>query len=89
MPTIIDDTKQILMSMGLRVGPVATPPGFTGLQVDLPNDAQGFFVWERIDGDDYIFRIARFWASDNPFSMMASPTLIDAVRQTRVFATNK
>ena len=85
MSTIIDDTIDILASFGLKSVKVTTPPGFAGIQVNLPHDSQAFFIWNKIDANDYHFRVARFWANDNPFSMWASPNLIDAIAQARVF----
>ena len=84
--SIIDDTIQILASMNLRVISVETPPGFKGIRVDLPNDAQAFFVWAKIDKDDYAFRIARFWANENPFSMLMMPNLTEALARIRELA---
>lgn len=84
MPTIIDDTINILSLMNLTAVKVSTPPGFAGLQVELPNDAQAFFIWTKIDKDDFYFRMARFWANDNPFSMWVSPNLVEALAKTRV-----
>ncbi len=85
MPNILDDTASILSRMGLTATKVTTPPGYAGLQVNLPNDSQAFFVWQKIDNEDFAFRIARFWSSDNPMSMMVCPTLIDALARTQVF----
>jgi len=70
MPTVIDDTMQVLKSMGISSYRVSTPPGYAGIQVDLPNDSQAFFVWTKIDQTDFHFRLARFWADENPFSMV-------------------
>ena len=84
MKSIIDDTIDVLSTMGLKANRVSTPPGFEGIQVGLPEDSQAFFVWNKIDGNDYHFRIARFWESENPFSMWVCPTLIDALAKTRV-----
>ena len=84
MKSIIDDTIDVLSTMGLKAIRVSTPPGFEGIQVELPEDSQAFFVWSKIDDNDYHFRIARFWESENPFSMWVCPTLIDALAKTRV-----
>jgi len=84
MPSIIDDTMNILKSINLDAKRVSTPPGYAGIQVNLPNDAQAFFVWTKIDETDYHFRLARFWANENPFSMWVSPNLIEALAKTRV-----
>jgi hypothetical protein len=84
MKSIIDDTIDVLSAMGLKAIRVSTPPGFEGIQVELPEDSQAFFVWSKIDDNDYHFRIARFWESENPFSMWVCPTLIDALVKTRV-----
>ena len=84
MANIIDDTLQILKSMNLNAHRVSTPPGYAGIQVELPNDSQAFFVWTKIDATDFHFRLARFWANENPFSMWVSPELIDALARTRV-----
>ena len=84
MANIIDDTLQILKSMNLNAHRVSTPPGYAGIQVELPNDSQAFFVWTKIDATDFHFRLARFWANENPFSMWISPDLIEALARTRV-----
>jgi hypothetical protein len=84
MSSIIDDTIAILSSMNLVAKKVSTPPGYAGLQVDLPHDAQAFFIWTKIDKDDFHFRMARFWENENPFSMWVSPNLIEALAKTRV-----
>lgn len=84
MANIIDDTLQILKSMNLNAHRVSTPPGYAGIQVELPNDSQAFFVWTKIDATDFHFRLARFWANENPFSMWVSPDLIEALARTRV-----
>ncbi len=86
--SIVDDTLNILKSMNLYAQKVTTPPGYAGIQVNLPNDAQAFFVWTKIDQDDFHFRLARFWANENPFSMWVSPNLIEALARTRVMATS-
>jgi hypothetical protein len=82
--TIIDDTVDVLTAMNLTVTKVSTPPGYSGLQVYLPNDTQAFFIWTKIDQEDYHFRMARFWQSENPFSMWIAPNLIQALAKTRV-----
>lgn len=84
MTSIIDDTAQVLANLGLTVIKVSTPPGYAGLQVNLPHDNQAFFVWSKIDQNDYHFRLARFWANENPFSMWVCPSLTDAIAKTRV-----
>lgn len=86
MSSIIDDTITVLKSMNLEATPVETPPGFSGIQVNLPHETQVYFVWAKIDKTDYAFRLARFWNSDNPFSMMIIPNLIDALYQIRSMA---
>jgi len=86
MKSIIDDTLDVLKSMNLQAEKVTTPPGYAGIQVDLPHDSQAFFVWSKIDGNDFHFRLARFWANENPFSMWVSPNLIEALAKTRVMA---
>ena len=83
---IIDDTLSILMGMGLTASKVTTPPGYAGLSVALPNDSHAFFVWSKINEDDYYFRLARFWANDNPFSMWVCADLIQAINKTRVLS---
>jgi len=85
MPSIIEDTVSILASMNLEGVRVATPPGYAGLQVDLPNNSQAYFVWSKIDNQDFHFRLARFWENDNPFSMVVCPSLPEAIAQTLVF----
>jgi hypothetical protein len=82
--TIIETTQEIIEGLGLEVNKVSTPPGYAGLSVALPNDSQAFFIWSKMDGDDYHFRIARFWANDNPFSMFICPDLISAIAKTKV-----
>ena len=84
MKTIIDNTIEILSSMNLKAIKVTTPPGYAGIQIDLPNDSQAFFVWSKMDDNDFHFRTARFWANDNPFSMSICPNLPAALAQTRV-----
>jgi len=86
MKTIIDDTVAVLLSIGLKATEVETPPGFKGLQVTLPHESQAFFIWAKIDNQDYAFRLARFWASENPFSMLVVPNLIDALARTQELA---
>ena len=86
MPSIIDDTMNILKSINLDAKRVSTPPGYAGIQVNLPNDAQAFFVWTKIDETDYHFRLARFWAIEYAFSLWVSPNLIDALAKTRVMS---
>jgi hypothetical protein len=84
MKTIIDTTVEILQGLNLKTEKVATPPGYSGIQVDLPNDSQAFFVWTKMDDNDYHFRTARFWANENPFAMFVSTNLPDALAKTRV-----
>jgi len=86
MKTIIDDTIVVLSSMNLQAIPVETPPGFAGIQVILPNETQAFFIWAKIDKNDFAFRLARFWANENPLSMLVIPNLIDALARTREMA---
>jgi hypothetical protein len=45
MPSVIDDTMQVLKSMGISSYRVSTPPGYAGIQVNLPNDSQAFFFF--------------------------------------------
>ena len=85
MKSIIEDTASILRGMGLEVNPVATAPRFAGLVAKLPNDSQVFFVWSEMDEGDFHFRVARFWQSENPFSMMAFEDLITALTNLRIF----
>jgi hypothetical protein len=70
--------------MNLKANKVTTPPGYAGIQIDLPNDSQAFFVWSKMDDDDFHFRTARFWANDNPLSMWICPNLPEALAKTRV-----
>ena len=84
MKSIIEDTASILRGMGLEVNPVATAPRFAGLVAKLPNDSQVFFVWSEMDEGDFHFRVARFWQSENPFSMMAFEDLITALTNLRI-----
>lgn len=84
MNSIIEDTASILRGMGLEVNPVATAPRFAGLVAKLPNDSQVFFVWSEMGEGDFHFRVARFWQSDNPFSMMAFQDLIAALTNLRI-----
>jgi hypothetical protein len=85
MPSIIEDTVSILASMNLEGVRVSTPPGYAGLQVELPNNSQAYFVWSKIDNEDFHFRLARFWENDNPFSMVVCPSLPEAIAQALVF----
>jgi hypothetical protein len=82
--TIIETTQEIIQGLGLEVNRVTTPPGFAGLSINLPNDSQAFFIWSKMDEDDYHFRIARFWAKDNPFAMFVCPDLTSAIAKTKV-----
>jgi hypothetical protein len=84
MKSIIENTADILRSMGLEVNPVATEPRFAGIVAKLPNDSQVFFVWSEMDEGDFHFRVARFWQSENPFSMMAFDDLISAITNLRI-----
>jgi len=83
---ILDDVLAVLWNMGLTANRVNTPPGFAGLSVYLPNNGYAFFVWSKIDNDDYYFRLARFWANDNPFSMWVCNDLIQAISKTKVLS---
>lgn len=82
--SIVDVTINILKGMGLEVHSVSTAPGFTGIVAKLPTDAQVFFVWSDMGESDYHFRVARFWESDNPFSMMAFDDLVAAIAKLRI-----
>lgn len=82
--TIIETTQEIIKSLGLEVSRVTTPPGYAGLSINLPHDSQAFFIWTKMDEDDYHFRIAKFWAKDNPFAMFICPDLISAIAKTKV-----
>ena len=84
MTTILDTTQEIIQDLGLQVSRVATPPGYAGLSVSLPHDSQAFFIWTKMDEDDYHFRIARFWANDNPFAMFICADLTSAIAKTKV-----
>jgi len=86
--SIIDDTINILKGMGLEVNRVSTAPRFAGIVAKLPNDSQVFFVWSEMDEGDYHFRVARFWQSDNPFSMMAFEDLIAALVNLRILISS-
>jgi hypothetical protein len=86
--TIIDDTINILKGMGLEVNRVSTAPRFAGIVAKLPNDSQVFFVWSEMDEGDYHFRVARFWQSENPFSMMAFEDLISALVNLRILISS-
>jgi hypothetical protein len=88
MQSIIEDTAGILRGMGLEVNPVATAPRFAGLVAKLPNDSQVFFVWSEMGEGDFHFRVARFWESDNPFSMMAFEDLISALVNLRILISS-
>jgi hypothetical protein len=83
--TIIDNTAAVLANLGLIANKISTPPGYAGLQVDLPNNSQAYFVWSKIDAQDFHFRLARFWENDNPFSMVVCSSLPEAITQTLVF----
>ncbi len=86
--SIIDDTINILKGMGLEVNRVSTAPRFAGIVAKLPNDSQVFFVWSEMDEGDFHFRVARFWQSDNPFSMMAFEDLISALVNLRILISS-
>lgn len=88
MKSIIEDTADLLKGMGLEVNPVATAPKFAGIVAKLPNDSQAFFVWSEMDEGDFHFRVARFWQSDNPFSMMAFDDLISALVNLRILISS-
>ena len=88
MKSIIEDTADLLRGMGLEVNPVATAPRFAGIVAKLPNDSQVFFVWSEMDEGDFHFRVARFWQSDNPFSMMAFEDLISALVNLRILISS-
>jgi hypothetical protein len=81
---IIETTQEIIQGLGLKANKVSTPPGYAGLSVTLPNDSQAFFIWTKMDEDDYHFRIARFWSNDNPFAMFICPDLTSAIAKTKV-----
>lgn len=84
MNTIIETTQEIMQGLGLQATRVSTPPGYAGLSIELPNDSQAFFIWTKMDENDYHFRIARFWTKDNPFAMFICPDLTSAVAKTKV-----
>ena len=84
MNSVIDDTLVVLQSLGLNSVKVTTPPGYAGISVALPNNAQAFFVWSNMGKDDFQFRTARFWENDNPFSGFVCQDLIQAITQTRI-----
>jgi len=86
--SIIDDTINILRGMGLEVNTVSTTPRFAGIVAKLPNDSQVFFVWSEMGEGDYHFRVARFWQSENPFSMMAFDDLIAALVNLRILISS-
>jgi hypothetical protein len=86
--SIIDDTINILRGMGLEVNIVSTTPRFAGIVAKLPNDSQVFFVWSEMGEGDYHFRVARFWQSENPFSMMAFDDLIKALVNLRILISS-
>jgi hypothetical protein len=88
MKSIIEDTADLLRGMGLEVNPVATAPKFAGIVAKLPNDSQVFFVWSEMDEGDFHFRVARFWQSENPFSMMAFEDLIAALVNLRILISS-
>ena len=88
MRSIIEDTAGILRGMGLEVNPVSTAPRFAGIVAKLPNDSQVFFVWSEMDEGDFHFRVARFWQSENPFSMMAFDDLISALVNLRILISS-
>lgn len=88
MKTIIEDTADLLRGMGLEVNRVSTAPRFAGIVAKLPNDSQVFFVWSEMGEGDYHFRVARFWQSENPFSMMAFEDLITALVNLRILISS-
>jgi hypothetical protein len=81
--TIIETTQEIIESLGLEAKKVTTPPGYVGLAISLPNDSQAFFIWTKMDDNDFHFRVARFWEKDNPQSMFVCPDLISAISKTK------
>lgn len=86
--SIIDTTLNILRGMGLEANFVTATRGYAGITAQLPNDAQAFFVWSKMDEDDFHFQVARFWQSDNPFSIMAFDNLPSAIENTRILITS-
>lgn len=84
MPTILDATVEVFKSMGLQGERISTPPGYAGLVVDLPNDFQAYFIWAKMDDNDFSFRLARFYESDNRKSLWIMDDLISAVAKMRV-----
>lgn len=88
MKSIIEDTADILRGMGLEVNPVATAPKLAGIVAKLPNDSQVFFVWSEMGEGDFHFRVARFWQSENPFSMMAFEDLVAALVNLRILISS-
>lgn len=70
--------------MNLEAARVTTPPGYAGIQVNLPHENQAFFVWSLMDDGDFHFRVAKFWESENPFAMWVSSNLIDALQKTQI-----
>ena len=88
MKSIIEDTCDLLRGMGLEVNPVTTAPKFAGIVAKLPNDSQVFFVWSEMGEGDFHFRVARFWQSENPFSMMAFEDLIAALVNLRILISS-
>ena len=87
MQTILDATIGVFNSMGLKGEPISTPPGYAGLVVDLPNDFQAYFVWSKMDDNDFSFRVARFYENESRKSIWVMDNLISAIAQMRVLTT--
>lgn len=86
MKTIIDVTIDLLKSMDLQANKVTTQPGYAGVEVDLPNDTHAFFVWSKMDSNDFAFRIASFWESENVFPSFSTSNLPEAFAKTRILS---
>lgn len=86
MKTIIDVTIELLNSMNLQAQRVTTQPGYVGVEVDLPNDTHAFFIWSKMDANDFAFRVASFWENENVFPSFSISNLPEAFAKTRILS---
>lgn len=87
METILDTTLEMFKSIGLEGKRVTAHPGYVALAVDLPNDAHAYFVWTKLDGNDFRFRVASFWIQDGSNQpLFKSSNLPDAFAKTRILS---
>lgn len=87
MDTILDTTLDLFKSLGLEGRHVTAHPGYVALAVDLPNDGHAYFVWSKMDLNDFRFRVASFWISGNPNEpMFKSSNLPEAFAKTKTLS---